>query len=96
MKVNGKDVSDQGWYLRRKWFHLLPRKPRQTKIDPPSSAGFLLPLDLLSGGNEQANRPRGKYVHNLVVQFGSPKSALDSKIREGSAVLVAKLNGLAS
>ncbi len=30
MKVNGKDVSGQGWWLRKKWFDLVPRK-RRTK-----------------------------------------------------------------
>jgi hypothetical protein len=95
MKVNGKDVSDQGWWLRRKWFNLLPRKPRKKKVDSPSSARFLLSPDLFRGGNEQVDQPFGKYVHNLVVQFGSPKSALDYKIREGSAALVTKLSGLA-
>lgn len=34
-------------------------------------------------------------MHNLVVQFGSPESRLDEKIRGGSGNLVAKLNSLA-
>jgi hypothetical protein len=98
MKVNGKDVSDQGWWLRRKWFDLLPRKRRtkKEKSGSPASAGFFLSPELFQDENEQADqRPGSKYVHNLVVQFGSPESPLDNKIRGGSATLVSKLNKLA-
>jgi hypothetical protein len=98
MKVNGKDVSDQGWWLRRKWFDLLPRKRRtgKEKVSSPASTGFFLSLELFQGENEQANQqPGSKYVHNLVVQFGSPESPLDYKIRGGSEALVSKLNKLA-
>jgi Domain of unknown function (DUF4157) len=98
MKVTGKDVSDQGWWLRRKWFHLLHRKRRteKEKASSPSSAGFFLSRELFQGEDEQANQqPRSKYVHNLVVQFGSPESSLDHKIRGGSEALISKLNKLA-
>jgi hypothetical protein len=98
MKVNGKDVSGQGWWLRRKWFDLFPRKRRteKEKADSLSSTGFIPSPDLFQGGSEQVNqKPRSKYVHNLVVQFGSPKSPLDVTIRGGSGDLVAKLNSLA-
>jgi hypothetical protein len=100
IKVNGRDVSDQGWRLRREWFDLLPRKRKRRtekeKASSPSSTGFFLSPDLFQGGSEQANQqPRSKYVHNLVVQFGSPESRLDEKIRGGSENLVAKLNSLA-
>jgi Domain of unknown function (DUF4157) len=100
MKVNGEDVSDQGWWLWREWFDLLPRKRKRRtekeKASSPSRTGFILSPDLFQGGSEQASqRPRSKYVHNLVVQFGSPGSQLDEKIRGGSWNLVAKLNSLA-
>lgn len=97
MKVNGKDVSGQGWWLRREWFHF-PRKRRTEKeiASSPSSTGFIPYPDLFQGGSEQANQqPPSRYVHNLVVQFGSPESPLDLKIRGGSGDLVAKLNSLA-
>ena len=98
MKVNGKDVSEQGWWLRKKWFDLLPRKRRakKEKASSPASAGFFLSPELFQDENEQANQqPRSRYVHNLVMQFGSPESPLDNKIRGGSETLVSKLNRLA-
>ena len=98
MKVNGKDVSDQDWWLQRKWFKLRPRKRRteKEKASSPSGTGFFLPPDLFQSEGERANQPpRSKYVHNLVVEFGSPESPLDDKIRGGSWALVVKLNSLA-
>jgi hypothetical protein len=65
MKVNGKDVSDQGWWLRRKWFDLLPRKRRtkKEKASSPSTTGFFLSPELFQDENKQANQqPGSKYV----------------------------------
>lgn len=98
MKVNGEDVSDQGWWLQRKWFHLPSRKRRtgKEKAGSLASSGFFLSPEPFQSVNEQADRrPRGRYVHNLIVQFGSPKSPLDLKIRGGSGDLVTKLSRLA-
>jgi hypothetical protein len=97
-KVNGENVSDQGWWLRREWFRLPPRKRRveQEKASTPASTGFLLTLDPFPGGEAQADdQPRSRYVRNLVVEFGSPESSLDAMIQGGSGLLVSKLNDLA-
>jgi hypothetical protein len=98
IKVNGENVSDQGWWLRREWFSLPPRKRRveQEKASAPASTGFLLTLDPFPGGREQADeRPRSRYARNLVIEFGSPESPLDAMIKGGSGTLVSKLNNLA-
>ncbi len=98
VKVNGENVSDQGWWLRSGWFSLPPRKSRveQEKASAPASMGFLLTLDTFPGGGEQADeRPHSRYVHNLVIEFGSPESSLDAMIKGGSGTLVSKLNSLA-
>jgi hypothetical protein len=96
MEVNGEDVSGRGWRLREEWFGLLP--PEEEKASSPPSPGFIYTPDPSQGAIEQATEqplPPSKYVHNLIVQFGSPESRLDDKIRGGSTNLVAKLNSLA-
>lgn len=98
MKVNGENVSDQGWWLRREWFSLPPRKRRveQEKASTPASMGFLFTLDPFPGARGQSDeRPGSRYVRNLVIEFGSPESSLDAMIKGGSGTLVSKLNDLA-